>query len=71
MGYTRFADQRAKQQLTLMSVMNRYRDQWMYEMLHREARIVDSNIVAILSRTTTFLASTTIAASQGKRSEGW
>ncbi|MET0049514.1 MAG: DUF599 domain-containing protein [Candidatus Thiodiazotropha sp.] len=59
-GYTRFADQRAKQQLTLMSVMNRYRSQWMYEMLHREARIVDSNIVAILSRTTTFLASTTI-----------
>jgi uncharacterized membrane protein len=59
-GYTRFADRRAQDQLTLMSAMNRYRHQWMHEMLRRDVRIVDTNIVAILSRSTTFLASTTI-----------
>lgn len=59
-GYTRFADLRARRQLTLMSAMHSYRMQWMHEMLHREVRIVDTNIVAILARSTTFLASTTI-----------
>ncbi len=59
-GYTRYADLRARDKLTLMSVMNQYRLQWMQEMLHREVRIVDANVVAILARSTTFLASTTI-----------
>ncbi len=59
-GYTRFADRRARDRLTLMSVMHRYRLQWMQEMLQREVRIVDSNIVMILARSATFLASTTI-----------
>jgi uncharacterized membrane protein len=59
-GYTRFADLRARRQLTLMSVMHSYRMQWMQEMLQREVRIVDSNIVMILARSATFLASTTI-----------
>ncbi len=59
-GYTRYADLRARERLTLMSVMHRYRMQWMQEMLHRDVRIVDSNIVMILARSATFLASTTI-----------
>ncbi|MEJ2455064.1 MAG: DUF599 domain-containing protein [Candidatus Thiodiazotropha sp.] len=59
-GYTRFADLRARKRLTLMSVMHHYRMQWMHEMLQREVRIVDSNIVMILARSATFLASTTI-----------
>ena len=59
-GYTRFADRRARVQLTLMSTMHQYRMQWMHEMLHRDVRIVDTNIVAILARSSTFLASTTI-----------
>jgi uncharacterized membrane protein len=59
-GYTRFADLRACNTLTLMSVMHGYRMQWMQEMLHRDVRIVDSNIVMILARSATFLASTTI-----------
>ena len=59
-GYARYADRRALERLTLMSVMHQYRLQWMHEMLHREVRIVDSNIVMILARSTTFLASTTI-----------
>jgi uncharacterized membrane protein len=59
-GYTRFAELRARKRLTLMSVMHHYRMQWMHEMLHREVRIVDSNVVMILARSATFLASTTI-----------
>ncbi|MEJ2592790.1 MAG: DUF599 domain-containing protein [Candidatus Thiodiazotropha sp.] len=59
-GYTRFADRRARTQLTLMSTMHQYRMQWMREMLQRDVRIVDTNIVAILARSSTFLASTTI-----------
>jgi uncharacterized membrane protein len=59
-GYTRYADLRARERLTLMSVMHHYRMQWMQEMLQREVRIVDSNIVMILARSATFLASTTI-----------
>jgi uncharacterized membrane protein len=60
LGYTRYADRRARTKLTLMSAMNKYRMQWMYEMLHRDVRIVDTNIVAILARSATFFASTTI-----------
>jgi uncharacterized membrane protein len=59
-GYTRYADHRSRNNLTLMSVMHSYRMQWMYEMLRRDVRIVDSNVVAILARSATFLASTTI-----------
>lgn len=59
-GYTRYADLRARNHLTLMSVMHLYRLQWMREMLHREVRIVDSSVVTILARSATFLASTTI-----------
>jgi uncharacterized membrane protein len=60
LGYTQFADRRARDKLTLMSVMHSYRMQWMHEMLQRDVRIVDSNIVMILARSATFLASTTI-----------
>ncbi|MBW9262904.1 MAG: DUF599 domain-containing protein [Candidatus Thiodiazotropha sp. (ex. Lucinisca nassula)] len=59
-GYTRFADLRARDKLTLMSAMHGYRRQWMHQMMHRDVRIVDSNIVMILARSATFLASTTI-----------
>jgi uncharacterized membrane protein len=59
-GYTRYADLRAREQLTLMSVMHHYRIQWMQEMMQRDVRIVDANIVMILARSATFLASTTI-----------
>lgn len=59
-SYTRYADLQARDNLTLMSVMHGYRLQWMHEMLKRDVRIVDSNIVLILARSATFLASTTI-----------
>jgi uncharacterized membrane protein len=60
LGYTQFADRRARDKRTLMSVMHSYRIQWMQEMLQRDVRIVDSNVVMILARSATFLASTTI-----------
>jgi uncharacterized membrane protein len=59
-GYTRFADLRSRDRLTLMNVMHGYRRHWMHEMLRRDVRIVDSNIIMILARSATFLASTTI-----------
>jgi len=59
-GYTWFADRRAHESLTLMSAMHEYRLRWMDQMLRREIRIVDSNIVATLARSVAFFASTTI-----------
>ncbi|GAB4360364.1 MAG: DUF599 domain-containing protein [Gammaproteobacteria bacterium] len=59
-GYTWFADRRARETLTLMSTMHHYRRLWMREMLRREVRIVDSNIVSTLARSVAFFASTTI-----------
>lgn len=43
-----------------MSTMHDYRLQWMQEMLCRDVRIVDSNIVSTLARSVGFFASTTI-----------
>lgn len=59
-GYTAFADRRARSRWTLMSAMHEYRRLWMSEMLKRDIRIVDSNIVGTLARSVTFFASTTI-----------
>jgi len=59
-GYTFFADRRARETLTLMSAMHEYRRLWVRELLKREVRIVDATIVGILARTVTFFASTTI-----------
>ena len=59
-GYTWFADRRARESLTLMSAMHNYRLRWMQEMIRREVRIVDSNIVGTLARSVAFFASTTI-----------
>lgn len=59
-GYTLIADRRARETLTLMSAMHQYRRMWMSELLKRDIRIVDSNIVGTLARSVTFFASTTI-----------
>ena len=44
----------------LNSEMNRYRDGWMMQMLGREMRMVDAQIVAALQNGTAFFASTSI-----------
>src|SRR5882724_4395644 len=49
----------------LNSEMNRYRDIWMLQMLGREMRMVDAQIVAALQNGTAFFASTSLIAIGG------
>ena len=49
----------------LNSEMNRYRDVWMTQMLAREMRMVDAQIVAALQNGTAFFASTSLIAAGG------
>jgi uncharacterized membrane protein len=49
----------------LNSEMNRYRDIWMLQMLKRETRMVDAQIVAALQNGTAFFASTSLIAIGG------
>jgi uncharacterized membrane protein len=49
----------------LNSEMNRYRDVWMLQMLGREMRMVDAQIVAALQNGTAFFASTSLIAVGG------
>lgn len=49
----------------LNSEMNRYRDVWMLQMLKRETRMVDAQIVAALQNGTAFFASTSLIAIGG------
>ena len=49
----------------LNAEMNRYRDVWMFQMLNREMRMVDTQIVASLQNGTAFFASTSLIAVGG------
>ena len=49
----------------LNSEMNRFRDVWMTQMLNREMRMVDAQIVAALQNGTAFFASTALIAAGG------
>src|SRR6476620_8797045 len=49
----------------LNSEMNRFRDVWMFQMLGREMRMVDAQIVAALQNGTAFFASTSLIAIGG------
>lgn len=57
-GYTKFADR--KGQPNLLAITNRYRLQWMREMLKRDNRTMDSIMVGNLLRSISFFANTTI-----------
>src|SRR5262249_3667622 len=50
---------------TLNAHMDRYREVWMRRMLHREARMVDMQIMAALQNGTAFFASTSLIAIGG------
>lgn len=50
---------------TLNAHMDRYREVWMHRMLHREARMVDMQIMASLQNGTAFFASTSLLAIGG------
>jgi uncharacterized membrane protein len=54
-----------KRRQGLNSEMNRYRDVWMQQMLGREMRMVDAQIVAALQNGTAFFASTSLIAVGG------
>jgi uncharacterized membrane protein len=56
---------RERHKLGLNSEMNRYRDVWMLQMLGRDMRMVDAQIVAALQNGTAFFASTSLIAIGG------
>jgi len=59
-GYTVYADRRARPARSLRAVMHRYRVQWMQQMLLRDNRVADVNIVRNLLAGVSFFASTTL-----------
>jgi uncharacterized membrane protein len=59
-GYAKYHSYKSKRDLSLMGIVHNYRRDWMAVMLQREGRIVDSSILANLSNSSTFFASTTL-----------
>jgi len=64
-GYTLFADYSRWHGRSIMKLMDDYRVRWMQQMLRRENRIVDTNIIGSLQNGAAFFASTTIFALGG------
>lgn len=64
-GYALVADYGRLRQRSIMKVMDDYRERWMLEMLHRDPRIVDTNIIAGQQNGAAFFASTSIFALGG------
>jgi uncharacterized membrane protein len=59
-GYTVYADRHARRAQSLRAVMHAYREQWMQEMLLRDNRVVDVNILRNLLQGVAFFASATL-----------
>jgi uncharacterized membrane protein len=59
-GYTWYADRRARRTHSLRAVMHNYRLQWMQQMLARDNRVADVNILRNLLGGVSFFASTTL-----------
>jgi uncharacterized membrane protein len=59
-GYGIYAKQDIRKDKSLLAVTNRYRYQWMCEMITRENRSVDAIMIGNLMRSITFTANTTI-----------
>ncbi len=59
-GYVKFAAWQGTRVPSLVSVMASYRRDWWARALERDQRIVDSSIIANLSNSATFFASTTL-----------
>lgn len=59
-GYTWYADRHARRLNSLRSVMHAYREQWMQQMLLRDNRVVDVNIMRNLLQGVAFFASATL-----------
>ena len=61
-AYSMVLSSTERQKHGLNSEMDRYREQWMQQMLGREMRMVDAQIVAALQNGTAFFASTSLIA---------
>jgi uncharacterized membrane protein len=59
-GYTFYADRRVRRARSLRGVMHGYRQTWMQQMLLRDNRMTDINIVNNLLQGVVFFASTTL-----------
>ena len=59
-GYARWADRGAGYGRSLMARIHEYRLLWMQEMLAREARVVDLQIVAVLTASINFFTSSAV-----------
>ena len=59
-AYAAFADYRAHKVPNLHTRMDHYRREWMVRMIGRDNRMVDVQIMRILSRNSQFFASTTM-----------
>jgi len=59
-GYTVYADRHARRARSLRAVMHAYREQWMQQMLLRDNRVVDVNILRNLLQGVSFFASATL-----------
>src|ERR671921_476450 len=64
-AYTALLAYTEKRKRALNSEMHFYRDVWMFQMLGREMRMVDAQIVAALQNGTAFFASTSLIAIGG------
>jgi uncharacterized membrane protein len=59
-GYTVYADWHARRAQSLRAVMHAYREQWMQQMLLRDNRVMDVNILRNLLQGVAFFASATL-----------
>ena len=58
--YSVIARRRARHSFCIASVLHKYRQQWMENMMQRENRIADASLLSNLERNASFLASTAI-----------
>src|SRR3972149_4576233 len=59
-GYTWYADRGAWRQRSLRAVMHAHREEWMRQMVLRDNRVADVNILRNLLQSVSFFASTTL-----------
>lgn len=59
-GYAWFAEHKSRSDTSLLAVTNRYRLQWMREMMKRDNRTMDAIMIGNLQRSIAFFANTTI-----------
>ena len=64
-GYAQFTDHKSQSKKSLLGVTNRYRMEWIREMIRRDNRTMDTIMIGNLQRSITFFANTTIFSLHG------